>query len=66
MENEIRSQWYSDVISKSNRFAESFQLDEMQSANLREFILEVAQEQYKMGNRSGIAWARSAMRAVTE
>jgi len=33
--------------------------DEAKQMAVREFVLTIAKEQFKAGNRSGIAWARN-------
>lgn len=50
--------WYEKLSKDTQQLAEDLQLDSAASERLRNFILEAAKEQYKMGNRSGIRWAR--------
>lgn len=49
--------WFDDLISSINTLAESFDLDEEQTALLRERVLGIAKREYMQGNKAGIAWA---------
>ncbi|MFH1405149.1 MAG: hypothetical protein ABIH21_03575 [Patescibacteria group bacterium] len=51
--------WFKDLVAKLNSIAEEVGLDDMSVDKLKEFMLEVARNQYSAGNRSGIAWAKS-------
>lgn len=50
--------WYTDLNVSAQNLAEELGLDESATKQLKDFIFEKAKDQYKMGNRSGIKWAR--------
>lgn len=50
--------WHIELGAAINGLAEELGLDDMSTQRLREFIFENAKEQYRVGNRSGIRWAR--------
>jgi hypothetical protein len=57
MENE-NAKWYVSIVAECNRLAEKFGLDDLLSEEMRDFVIRVAREQYKVGNKSGIMWLR--------
>lgn len=52
-----QANWFTDLTSRIQSLAEKFELDDMCTQELRNFIVEVAKTQYKIGNKSGIRWA---------
>jgi hypothetical protein len=49
--------WYHKLLDECRSLAERFRLDETSSEELMSFIVRVAKDQYKIGNKSGIRWA---------
>ena len=58
MDTENKSNWLTALIRSINSLSEQFGLDDQSTSTLRDFIVDIAREQYKIGNRSGIRWAR--------
>lgn len=56
---EVTKGWHLELGKAVDGLSEELGLDDFSKAKLRDFIFEKAKEQYKMGNRSGIRWARS-------
>ena len=56
-EQTISKNWYREITSRVNSLSETFGLDDMQTSDLRTFVVSVAKDQYKIGNKSGAAWA---------
>ncbi|MBU0646513.1 hypothetical protein KJ611_03525 [Patescibacteria group bacterium] len=63
MDNPASKKWYEELIQSINRLAEQFGLDDISTSHLRDFIVGVAREQYKVGNKSGARWAFKKMEA---
>lgn len=61
MENQTSKKWYEELILGINSLAERFGLDDISTSELRDFIIQVAKEQYKVGNKSGARWAFKKM-----
>ncbi len=57
MEN-TNAKWYVTIIAECNKLAEKFGLDDLLCQEMRDFVIRVAREQYKIGNNSGIAWLK--------
>lgn len=53
-----QANWYTQLLQRVTDIAQKFELEDNQQAELREFVVEVAREQYNTGNRSGISWLR--------
>lgn len=53
------SNWFDKLTSGLNSLAEELGLDDMSAARMRDFVVGIAKDQYKAGNRAGIRWARS-------
>jgi hypothetical protein len=51
--------WYKKIITECNTLAEKFGLDDLLGQEFRDFVIRVARDQYKVGNKSGIAWLKS-------
>ena len=61
MEN-TKQTWYDKLMDVFDNLMRKFDMPEDMEIELREFMLSVAREQYKAGNRSGISWLRKKMR----
>lgn len=59
MENEKKPGWYDRLVGKVQTVVMRYGLPEDIAADIRGMAVDIAKEQYKAGNRSGIAWARS-------
>lgn len=53
--------WINALTDRVNTMAEEFGLDDSQTNRFRDFTIEMAKEQYKVGNKSGIAWLHKQM-----
>lgn len=53
-----KATWFMNLIAAVQGMAEELGLDDLSSQRLREFVLTIAKDQFKAGNRSGISWAR--------
>jgi len=49
--------WYRELVSRVNTLSETFGLDDLQTSDLRNFVTTIAQDQFKVGSKSGAAWA---------
>ncbi len=49
--------WYRELVSRVNTLSETFGLDDLQTSDLRNFVMTIAQSQFKVGSKSGAAWA---------
>ena len=57
MEQKTQNNWYRTLMSNCNALAEKFGLDDLSTEEFRSFVNQIARDQYKMGNKSGIRWA---------
>ncbi len=57
MEN-TNAPWYATIVAECNTLAEKFGLDDLLGEELRDFVIRIARDQYKVGNKSGIAWLK--------
>lgn len=57
MEKNKKNNWYSNLISETNSLAEELGLDDFNTGRLRDFIVDHAKSQYKLGNKNGAGWA---------
>jgi hypothetical protein len=57
------SHWFDKLTAGLNSLAEELGLDDMATSRMRDFVVGIAKEQYKAGNRAGIRWARSGTSA---
>lgn len=55
--NNQKPNWYNKLLDNVADFAEQFALDEVQTTKFRDFVLGIAKDQFKAGNRSGAGWA---------
>ncbi len=53
------AQWFVNMTTRFNQLAQNLGLEGPTVEELRNFMIEIAKEQYKAGNKSGIRWARS-------
>lgn len=53
----LQNNWYRNLCDKVNEFAESFGLNDAQASRFRDFVMGIARDQFKAGNRSGAGWA---------
>ena len=58
MENES-PKWYLNLVTRFNEMANSLGVEGPVADELRTFVFDVAKEQYKIGNKCGIAFALS-------
>jgi RNA polymerase subunit RPABC4/transcription elongation factor Spt4 len=61
----LSNKWHLPFIERVHALCEECGLDDFHTSKWRDFVITVAKEQYKVGNRSGIRWAREQMRAPT-
>lgn len=52
-----QTNWFKKLQDTINEFAGQFGLDDTQTNRFRDFILGIARDQFKAGNRSGAGWA---------
>ena len=52
-----QNNWFKKLQDTINEFAGQFGLDDSQTNRFRDFILGIARDQFKAGNRSGAGWA---------
>lgn len=52
-----QNNWFKNLQDTINEFAGQFGLDDSQTNRFRDFILGIARDQFKAGNRSGAGWA---------
>ncbi len=63
----LQTNWYKKLYDKVNEFAVSFGLSDPQANQFRDFIIGIARDQFKAGNRSGAGWAfEQARKKVAE
>jgi len=53
-----KAKWYVSIQKRLTEFSEKLALPEDIASEIKVFVFEVAREQYKKGNNSGICWAR--------
>lgn len=56
MQNQ-QNNWFKNLQDKINEFAGQFGLDDSQTNRFRDFVVGIARDQFKAGNRSGAGWA---------
>lgn len=54
--------WYKKLLSQLNTLAEQFELDDLQMDQFKDFSMNLAKEQFRAGNKSGIAWVYKQLR----
>lgn len=57
-----KTNWIHSINDRVNNLAEEFGLNDTQTNRFRDFTFEMAREQYKVGNKSGIAWIYKQIR----
>ena len=55
--SDTQKHWFQNLSDKIRQLAEQFELDEIQHHTFRDFVINIAREQYKTGSRSGAGWA---------
>lgn len=50
--------WYESLLDRFNALMTKFDMPEDIRLEIESFLVETAREQYRVGNRSGISWAR--------
>lgn len=51
--------WFVEMTTKFNQLAQNLGIEGPPAQEMRNFMIEIAKEQYKAGNKSGIAFALS-------
>ena len=59
---EGKSDWYKVLLARANDFAKGNNLSEEATENLTNLLLSTARDQFRMGNRSGIAWMHNKLK----
>jgi len=62
MSDKQTTTWYKKLLNQLNVLAEQFELDDLQLDQFRDFSVNLAKEQFRAGNKSGIAWAYKQIR----
>lgn len=62
MSDKQTTSWYKKLLSQLNSLAEQFGLDDLQLDQFRDFSVTLAKDQFRAGNKSGIAWAYRQIR----
>ncbi len=52
-----KTNWFKTLNDRVNTLAETFGLDDTQANQFRDFAVQIAKEQYKVGSKSGASWA---------
>jgi hypothetical protein len=58
---EVKKKWHEILEDKFLALMTKYDMPEDISHEIHNFVLEIARDQYKSGNRSGIAWLRKQM-----
>ena len=56
---QTKSRWYNTLVDRFSSLTRKYDLPQDIADEFLGFMIDVAKEQFKAGNRSGIAWARS-------
>ncbi len=59
MESKETPKWYVNMVARFNQLAQNLGVEGSVADEMRNFVFEIAKEQYKSGNKSGIAFAMS-------
>lgn len=62
MENNQKQSWYDKLSDSFDALMRKFDMPEDMAIEIREFMFNVAREQYRVGNKSGISWLHRKMR----
>ncbi|HBO99893.1 TPA: hypothetical protein DD617_01760 [Candidatus Uhrbacteria bacterium] len=65
MENTF-NKWYAKLVADCNSLSEQLGLDDLATSTLRDFVVQIARDQYKTGNRSGIKWMYRKMGSTAQ
>jgi len=52
-----KTNWFRALNDRVSDLAETFGLDDTQVNQFRDFAVQIAKEQYKVGSKSGASWA---------
>jgi uncharacterized protein YfaT (DUF1175 family) len=52
-----KTNWFRALNDRVSDLAETFGLDDTQVNRFRDFAVQIAKEQYKVGSKSGASWA---------
>lgn len=58
MESYTTQNWYSKITQECNGLAEKFGLDDFSVREMRDFVMQVARDQFKSGSKSGFRYAK--------
>lgn len=50
--------WYTRLLSAVTGMADQLELSEDKRESFRAFVMELAREQYRVGNKAGIRWLK--------
>lgn len=64
MEN--KTPWYERIYDKVSEVVRKYDLPEDISADMRLLAMDIAKEQYRIGNNSGISWLRRELAKGTQ
>lgn len=57
MNQQAKAGWYDKLVANVNNFAEELGLDDFSTSKFRDFVVSIAKDQYRYGNKCGAAWA---------
>ncbi len=57
MSEQETKKWYKQLTDSINSLSEEFGLSDTQTNRFQDFAMMIAKEQYRVGNKSGAAWA---------
>ena len=66
MTEAMKANWLDTLMEKFDNYVRKYDLPEDMAHELSVFVETVAREQYKAGNKSGIAWLRRQMSGGTQ
>ena len=58
-ENKEQPKWYVNMVTRLNELSNKLGLEGPAVSEVRDFMFEIAKEQFKSGNKSGIRFAMS-------
>lgn len=56
--NNAAAKWYQNIVDKVREIVDRYGLPEDIAADVRAMTFEIARDQYKVGNKAGIAWLK--------
>lgn len=57
MSEETKNNWYQKLQDKISDLSEQFGLDDGQTNTFRDFVVNLAKDQFRQGSKSGAGWA---------